>query len=130
MPSLKPRSPAARLGRPRISKPDRRSSQRRDADVDTSWQLTADPEQRRGAAVAEHGIFAAGEHCGHPAATLVERWPADRIDAASDEMKAAGFAAVLDRAGAEAERQQLSASHDPVLPASEFPSLFRARIRH
>jgi hypothetical protein len=101
-----------------------------DAHVDTPRHLPADPEQCCSAAVAECGVFATGEHGGHPATTLVERRPANRIDTASDKMKTAGFATVLDRARAEAKFQQLPAGHDPVLSASKFPSLSRARIRH
>jgi len=62
----------------------------RQAHVDSSLELAADPEQGCGAAMAERGIFAARKHGGHPAAMSVECRPTHRIDAASNEVKAAG----------------------------------------
>jgi len=102
----------------------------RNADVDAPRKLPADPEQRRCAAVAERGVFTASQHSGHPATTLFERRPANRIDTASDEMKTTGCATVLDRARAEAKPQQLLAGQDPMLLAGKFPSLLGARIGH
>jgi hypothetical protein len=67
--------------------------------------------------VAERGVSAAAEYSGHPSPTSVERRPPHRIDAASDEVKATSLPPMLDRAGAEAKREQLLTGHDPVLLA-------------
>jgi len=76
------------------------------------------------------GAVSAAEDGRHPTTSPVEGRPADGIDAASDRMEAARPAAVLDRARAEADRQQLPPRHDPLLAPCQSPGLCRSRIGH
>jgi hypothetical protein len=76
-----------------------------------------------GAAVAEHGPAAAGQHGGHPAALVAQRTMAERVDAAVQRDEAPGAPAPLDRLGAEAQLEQLAPCNDAVLGLGEAPDL-------
>lgn len=69
------------------------------------------------------------EHCRCPAPSTVKVGPADRVDSPRNGVEPAICDAVLNRRGAESERQQLPPRHDPVLAADQLPSTSISSLR-
>lgn len=83
--------------------------------------LEANPPQRGGAGVAEHGAVTAGKHGRHPAAVLGEGGTTDDIDTAPHLMQAARPVSMFDFLSAEAKVEQLPPRHHIMLPPRQSP---------
>jgi hypothetical protein len=66
--------------------------------------------------MAQHGAGTAREHGRHPPATNGQLAPSDGVDAAVDEVEAAGLEAPLDLVSRVPDTQKLPVGHHAVLP--------------
>lgn len=91
-----------------------------DRHVDACGAACSEPPERRRAAVAQHGVAAAGQDCRHPLATSWQERLTDGIYAGMDHVQAPRPDPMVDRAWSEADGEELTSSHDAVLPRSEL----------
>ena len=72
-----------------------------------------------GCDMAEHGVFAGGQHGSHPPTFDPQCGVSDRVHAAMHEVQARTPETAVDRLGTEAEGRELASSDDAVLGAGE-----------
>lgn len=90
-------------------------------DVDPSAVVLPDAVKRRGGAVGQPGLGAAGEHRGHPARVHGHRPVSWEIDAPVYPLPMAPAGALPGRIRREPEPRQLPNRNDSVLPLGDLP---------
>ena len=90
--------------------------------MDQSRGDRADAIEGAGITVAEGGILATTQDCGHPAPVFRELPPSHCVHTAPNEVQAPPFDAVMDRVRIETELQQLAAGNDSMLSTRQLPN--------
>jgi len=94
-------------------------------ELDQPALLRADPPERRGAGMAEHGAGAASDDRGNPATVISDVRATHRIDPAMQRVQPSRPDPVVNRLGRVPDLAQLIAGHDPVLVVGQIPRLPR-----
>jgi len=94
-----------------------------DGDVDRAVTLGADPPERDGASVAQHGPLAADENRRHPALLAVRQRPSHGVDTPSDGTETTRGEAVANRLRTETKPEKIPPSDHPVLSTRQRPGV-------